>query len=99
MARNWLRSAALICIALWVAIWLVFIGVRLSSFDVSQHPSLGRLALILLLTVLMAPLLAIGFGIAAVLQRPAVLSNWITLACAGAALVLQTLLFLVTRWM
>jgi hypothetical protein len=99
MSRSWLQSAAVVCISLWGAIWLLFIGVRFSSFDVSQHRSLGPVLLVLLLTVLVAPLAAIGFAIAAVVQRPAVLSNWITLGCAGAAFAGQALLFLITRWM
>jgi hypothetical protein len=99
MARRSLRSASVICIAIWGAIWLLFFLVRHSTFDVSRHPSLGSVALVMLVTVAITPIAATGLAVAAVVRRPTGLLNWITLGCAIAALSGQIYLFSSSRWL
>jgi hypothetical protein len=99
MARSSLRSASITCIATWGAIWSLFYLVRHSTFDVSRHPSLGSVALVLLVTVAITPIAATGLAVAAVVRRPAGFLNWLTLGCAIAALSGQVYLFSSSQWL
>ena len=40
-----LRVAAICCLAAWAAIWLLFLSMRFSSFDIRVIPGIGPLIL------------------------------------------------------
>jgi hypothetical protein len=99
MARTSLRMAAIYCLAIWAAIWLLFLLMRLSSFDIRIIPGIGPVMLIALVVVLIAPIVAMGVAGATVLRQPRVVLNWLTFGCAIAALLCQVFLFTITTWL
>ena len=96
--RPW-RSLSIACIAIWAAIWLFFLLVRSSTFDIRQIPGIGPVMLLLLVVAVLAPLAATVLGLIAVAQRPKAWLNWLTLGFAIAILSGQAVLFTVSRWM
>jgi hypothetical protein len=99
MLKASLRTAAILCLAIWAVIWLVFLFLRLSPLDIRSIPGIGLLLLVALAVALMAPIVATGLAGAALIRKPRVPLNWLTLGCAIAALFGQGLLFLATRWL
>jgi hypothetical protein len=99
MAKSALRTASVICLVMWVAIWLLFLSMRLSTFDVRRIPGIGPVMLVVFAAALLAPILATGLAVAALVRQPRVQLNWVTFGCAIAALFGQGILFLVSRWM
>ena len=99
MGRSRFRDASLFTLAIWAAIWLVFLSIRFSTFDVRVIPEAGPLLLGALATVFLAPIVAMILAGVALLRQPRVPWNWLTLAGAIGAFFGQGLLFLVTKWM
>jgi hypothetical protein len=94
-----LRTASISCLAIWVAIWVLFMLMRLSSFDIRVIPGIGMIMLSALVVVLVAPIVATGLAAAALVRQPRASLNLLTLGCAIAALVGQVFLFLVSSWL
>ncbi len=94
-----MRKASLYCLAVWLGIWIVFMVMRFSPFDIRNIPGIGQLLLIALVVAVLAPLVATVLAGVAVFREPRERLNWLTAGCAGAVLVGQYFLFLVTRWM
>ena len=94
-----LRTASIYCLAIWAAIWLLFLAIRLSPLDIRIIPGIGPVMLIALVVALMAPIVAMGIAGAAVVRQPRVPLNWLILGCAVAALLGQVILFAITRWL
>lgn len=99
MPKSSLRTASIYCLVLWVAIWLVFLSIRLSWFDIRVIPGIGPIMLTALVVALVAPIVATALAGAALVRQPRVLPNLLTLGCAIAALLGQAALFLFSRWM
>jgi len=99
MARASLRTASLSCLAIWAAVWLVFLSMRVSSFDIRTIPGIGPIMLVALGVALLAPIAATGLAGIALARQPRVPTNWLTLGFAIAVLFGQGLLFLITRWL
>ena len=98
MTKVSLRKASISCLAIWLAIWLVFLLMRLSPLDIRIIPGIGPIMLSALAVVLIAPIVATGLAGAALVRQPRLL-NLLTLGCAISALLGQVLLFDITRWM
>jgi hypothetical protein len=94
-----LRTASITCLAIWAAVWLLFLSLRFSSLDIRTIPGIGPIMLVALVVALLAPIVAIGLAGAALVRQPRVTLNWLTLGCAIVALFGQAFLFLITRWM
>jgi hypothetical protein len=94
-----LRTASIVCLAIWAAVWLMFLSMRFSSFDIRIIPGIGMIMLASLGIALLAPIVAIGLAGVALILQPRVPLNWLTLGCAIAAFFGQALLFLITRWL
>jgi hypothetical protein len=94
-----LRTMAIIALAVWAAIWVFFLAIRFSGFDIRLIPGIGPVMLLLLGLAGISPLAASVLALLAVIQRPSVPLNWITLVCAVAALLGQAALFAASRWM
>ena len=94
-----LRNASILCLAIWVVTWLLFLLMRLSPLDIRGMPGIGMVMLTALVVALVAPILATGLAFAASVRQPRVQSNWLTLGCALAAVFLQVALFLVSGWL
>ena len=58
MAKTSLRAASIYCLALWAAIWLVFLVIRFSTFDIRVIPGIGPIMLIALVVAMAAPIVA-----------------------------------------
>ena len=98
--RPWtsLRAAAVFCLAIWAALWFLFLSIRFSSFDIRVIPGIGPVMLLALVVTLLAPLVALGLTAVALLNRPRVPLNWLALGGAVTALIGQVVLFTITRW-
>ena len=94
-----LRTASIACLALWVAIWLVFMLMRFSSFDIRVIPGIGMIMLIALVVALLAPIVATALSGAALFRQPRAPLNLLTFGCAIAALLGQFLIFTISRWL
>jgi hypothetical protein len=99
MVKASLRTASISCLAIWAAVWLLFLLMRLSPLDIMSIPGIGMVMLVALGVALLAPIVATGLAGAALVRQPRVPMNWLTLGCAIAALLGQGLLFLITRWL
>src|ERR1700752_2838884 len=93
------RSAALACLAVWAAVWLLFLLLRFSSLDVRYIPGAPAFMLGALAASFLAPIVALILAAAALARQPRVLLNLLTLAGAAAALVVQALVFSSARWL
>jgi len=94
-----LRTASISCLAIWVAIWLLFLLLRLSPLDIRNIPGVGMLMLVALAVALVAPIVATGLAGAALVREPRVPLNLLTFGCAVAALLGQVFLFLISSWL
>ena len=99
MAKTSLRTAAIYCLVIWAAIWLLFLLMRLSPLDFRIIPGIGPTMLTALVVALMAPIVAMGTAGAALVRQPRVPLNWLIFGCAIAAIVGQVILFTITRWL
>jgi hypothetical protein len=99
MATVSLRTASIFCLAVWLAIWLLFLLMRLSPLDIRNIPGIGKILLIALVVVLVAPLVATGLAGAALVRQPRAPLNLLTFGCAVAAFLGQVFLFLISRWL
>jgi hypothetical protein len=97
MAKVQLRTASVVCLAIWLAIWLLFLFMRFSPLDIRNIPGIGPITLVALALALAAPIVATGLA-GAVLVRQRRPVNVLTFGFAIAALLGQTLLFLVAKW-
>ena len=99
MARPSLRTGSIYCLAIWAAIWFMFMLMRFSPLDIRVIPGIGVVLLVSLAVALLAPLVATVLAGAALFQQPRSLLTLLTLGCAIAVLVGQVLLFGMTHWM
>jgi hypothetical protein len=99
MAKVSSRTASIVCLAIWVAIWLLFLLMRLSPLDIRNIPGIGRVMLIALMVALVAPIVAAGLAGAALVREPRAPLNLLTFGCAIAALLGQVFLFLISSWL
>lgn len=99
MAKASLRTASISCLAIWVAVWLLFLLMRLSPLDIRGIPGAGMVALGALAVALFAPIVATGLAGAALVRQPRVPLNWVTFGCAIATLFGQAFLFLSSMWL
>jgi ABC-type bacteriocin/lantibiotic exporter with double-glycine peptidase domain len=99
MVKASLRTASIFCLAIWAAVWLLFLLMRLSPLDIRSIPSIGMITLVALGVALLAPIVATGLAGAALVRQPRAPLNWLTVGCAIAALFGQVLLFLISKWL
>ena len=99
MAKVSLRTASIFCLAIWLVIWLLFLLMSLSPLDIRNIPGIGKIMLIALVVVLLAPLVATGLAGAALVRQPRAPLNLLIFGCSVAALLGQVLLFLISRWL
>ena len=94
-----MRTASIYCLAIWAAIWLLLLLIRLSPLDIRIIPGIGPVMLIALVVALIAPIVAMGIAGAALVRQPRAPVNWLILGCAIAALLGQVILFTMMRWL
>ena len=99
MAKTSLRTTSIYCLAIWAAIWLLFLLIRISPIDIRVIPGIGPLMLLALIVALVAPVVATGVAGAAIVRQPRVPLNWLTFGCAIAAFLGQVHLFMSSRWL
>ena len=99
MAKVSLRTASISCLAVWGAIWLVFLLISLSPFDIRNIPGIGKVMLAAIVVALLAPIAATGLAGAALVRQPRAPLTSLTFWCALAVLLGQVALFLMSRWM
>ena len=89
----------MLCLGIWLAIWVVFMLMRFSPLDIRIIPGIGILLLVSLAVALLAPIVATMLAAAALLRQPRDPKDLLTLGCAFAALVGQMFLFAMTKWL
>jgi hypothetical protein len=99
MGKASLRNAAIVCLVIWAAIWLLFLLMRLSPLDIRSIPGAGRVLFIALVIALLAPIAAMGLAGGALALHPRVPRDRLVLGWAVAAFFGQVFLFLITRWL
>jgi hypothetical protein len=99
MAKTILRAASVSCLAIWLVIWLAFLVMRLSAFDIRQIPGIGIIMLAALAVAMATPILAAALGAAALVREPRAPRDLLIFGCAIAALLGQVFLFLITKWL
>jgi len=99
MAKFSWRSASISCLAIWAAIWFLFLFIRFSTLDIRMVPGIGPVMLLALIVALVAPIVAIGLAGIALFRQPREPVSWLILGCAIAAFVGQGILFAITRWL
>jgi hypothetical protein len=99
MAKASLRTASISCLAIWMGIWVMFLLMRLSPFDIRGIPGVSIFVLVALAVALLAPIAATGLAAAALVRQRRVPVNWLTFGYAVAALLGQVSLFLSSRWL
>jgi hypothetical protein len=99
MAKTSLRTASIYCLVIWAAVWLLFMLIRFSPFDIRIIPGIGPVMLCALVVAVVAPIVAMAIAIAALVRQPRVSLNWLVLGCAIAALFGVGIIFTVTRWL
>jgi hypothetical protein len=99
MTRPSLRTASILCLALWAAVWLLFLVMRLGPFDVRTMPDFGPALLVALGVAIVTPIVATVLAGVALVRQPRVPLNWITLGCAIVVFVGQTALFVMSAWL
>jgi hypothetical protein len=99
VAKTSLRTASIVCLVIWSAIWLLFLLMHLSPLDIRSIPGAGRVLLIALAVALLAPIAATGLAGAALALHPRVPRDRLVLGWAVAAFFGQVFLFLITRWL
>lgn len=99
MTKLSLRTASICCLALWLAIWVMFLLMRLSPFDLRGIPDIGLIMPLALAVALLASIIATLLAGAALIRQPRVLLNLMAFGCAIAALFGQMLLFLISSWL
>ncbi len=98
MANTSLPSASIACLVIWLAIWLLFLVMRFSTFDFWSIPGAGFVMLTPFAVVLVAAVAATELATAALVRQRQVPVNWLTFGCALAALFGQVMLFLISCW-
>lgn len=99
MAKMSLRNTSIGCLAIWAAIWLMFLMMRFSPLDIRVIPGIGPIMLMALMVALMVPLVAAGIAAVALVRQPRLSLNWLIFGCAIAVLVGQGILFTITSWL
>lgn len=99
MTQVPLRKAVFSILGFWIAIWFVFLVIRVSPFDIRVIPGIGPIMLLALTGALLAPVVATGLAVFALCRGPRAPLDWIALGCGAGALVGQTLLFGASGWM
>jgi hypothetical protein len=99
MVNTSLRVASTCCLAIWAALWLLFLLIRFSSFDIRIIPGIGPVMLIALVVALVAPVVATVIAGTALLREPRISLNWVIFACSIVAVVGQAMLFMITKWL
>lgn len=94
-----MRTASISCLAIWAAIWVLFLLIRLSPFDIRGIPGVGMVTLIALIVALVAPIAAAGLAGAALFRQPRAPLTFLTFGFALAAFLGQLALFLISSWM
>jgi hypothetical protein len=87
------------CLAIWAAIWLMFLMMRLSPLDIRVIPGIGPFMLMALVVALVAPIAATGIAGAALVRQPRAPMNWLTFGCAIIALLGQMHLITTSGWL
>ena len=99
MAKVSLRNTSVSCLAIWAAIWLMFLMMRFSPLDIRVIPGIGPIMLIALVVALVAPIVATGIAGAALVRQPRAPMNWLTFGCAIIALLGQVHLIMISTWL
>ncbi len=99
MAKAWLRTASVTCLAIWAAICLVFLLLRLSPLDIRTIPGIGTVLLTSLGIALAAPAVAAGLAGVALIRSPRKRMTVLVFGGAIAALLGELCLFFIAGWM
>jgi hypothetical protein len=99
VAEASLKTASIYCLGIWVAVWLLFMLIRFSGFDIRVIPGIGPIMLMALVVAVIAPVVALGIAGVALIRRPRAGLGWLILGCAVAACFAVGFIFAATKWL
>jgi glucan phosphoethanolaminetransferase (alkaline phosphatase superfamily) len=99
MAKISLRTASIYCLAIWAAVWCLFMLIRFSAFDIRVIPGIGPIMLVALGIAVVGPIVAIAIAGLALILRPRAPLSWLILGSAVAASFAVGFIFLATKWL
>ncbi|HEX4377760.1 MAG TPA: hypothetical protein VHZ99_11480 [Steroidobacteraceae bacterium] len=99
MASSKLTIASIVCLAIWVAVWVLFLFIRFSGVDIRLIPGIGIFMLSTLVVSFLAPVAATGLAVIALIRQPSVLLNWFCLLGGVTVMFGQALVFVSSRWL
>jgi hypothetical protein len=97
--KTTLKTVSIACLAVWAAIWCLFMLIRFSGFDIRVIPGIGPIMLVALGVAILAPVVAIGVAAVALVRQPRATLSWLILGGAVAACLLVGLIFAATKWL
>ena len=97
--KTSLKAASISCLAIWAAVWCLFMLIRFSGFDIRVIPGIGPIMLVALVVSVLAPVVAIGIAAVALVRSPRSALSWLILGGAVAAFVAVGIIFAATRWL
>lgn len=99
MAKLSLRTAAIWCLAVWAAVWCLFMLIRFSGFDIRVIPGIGPIMLAALVVSIVGPLVAIAVVIVSLIRNPRSALGWLVLGAAIGACIAVGVIFRSTKWL
>lgn len=99
MTKVPLRTASIWCLAIWAAMWCLFILIRVFGFDIRIIPGIGPILLGALAVAIFAPVIAVGIAATSLIRRPRTAVSWLILGCAVAACLAVGYILAATRWL
>jgi hypothetical protein len=97
--KTSLKAASICCLAIWAAVWCLFMLIRFSGFDIRVIPGIGPIMLVALVVSVLAPVVAIGIAAVTLVRSPRSALSWLILGGAVAAFVVVGVIFAATRWL
>jgi hypothetical protein len=99
VANKSLKTVSIYCLCVWVAVWLMFMLIRFSGFDIRVIPGIGPIMLVALLVAVISPVLALGIASVSLIRRPRAVLGWVILGFAVAACFAVGFIFTATKWL
>ena len=99
MAKLTLRTASIWCLAIWAAVWCLFMLIRFSGIDIRVIPGIGPIMLVALVISIIGPAVAIVIVGVSLIRRPRSALSWLILASAVVACFAVVGIYTAMKWL
>lgn len=99
MMPTRLRRASLVCLAVWLVIWVLWMVMRFLPVDGRGIPGIGPFLLASLVGIFVAPLLSAGLAVICLIRRDRRPADWVVLAVSLAIIPGEMMVFQATAWL